>query len=204
MSRSNGARRRLRSSIAEAFFWQKIWLGMLLGSVEISLLIDSSPPSEAIRSEAIALSSKGIVAGSAPPRGFTVVDFLRSHVPRLHPVHARDGIGFWPPPWFSRLGFGAVHLGNPGEGPVGAASVALVGIFFAFNLRRTGNLWYAVGLHASFDWGETYTLLRPQQRHLHGRPPLQSILHGAKWLTGALSAPKAVSSASSPWASNSS
>jgi uncharacterized protein len=95
-----------------------------------------------------------------------------------------DGIGFWPAAILLSLGFGAVHLTNPGEGLVGAASVALVGLFFCFTLRRTGSLWYAVGLHASFDWGETFLFSVPDSGAVLQGHLSNSILHGPKWLTG--------------------
>ncbi len=48
------------------------------------------------------------------------------------------------------------HLTNPGEGPVGALAVFVVGMFLCLTLRRTGDLWFAIGFHAAFDFGETY------------------------------------------------
>ena len=87
-------------------------------------------------------------------------------------------------------GFGAVHLGNPGEGWVGAAGVVLVGLFFCFTLRRTGNLWYAVGLHASFDWGETFLYSVPNSGVVMQGHLSNSLLHGPKWLTGGTVGPE--------------
>ena len=39
---------------------------------------------------------------------------------------------------------------------MGALSVFVIGMFFCFTLRRTGNLWFPIGMHAAWDWGETY------------------------------------------------
>src|SRR5204863_170214 len=47
-----------------------------------------------------------------------------------------DSIGFWPAAIVLSCLFGAVHLGNPGEGWVGAAGVVMIGLVFAFALRR--------------------------------------------------------------------
>src|SRR5205823_4346240 len=66
------------------------------------------------------------------------------------------GMGFWPAALCLSLVFGAAHLRNPGEGIVGAANVAVTGLVFAFALRRTGNLWLAVGWQGTFDFGETF------------------------------------------------
>jgi membrane protease YdiL (CAAX protease family) len=95
-----------------------------------------------------------------------------------------DGIGFWPAALLLSGGFGAIHLKNPGEGWVGAASVVVVGLFFALTLRRTGNLWFAVGLHASFDFGETFLYSVPNSGIVFEGHLSNATLHGAKWLTG--------------------
>jgi CAAX protease family protein len=177
--------------IAEAF-GRKFWLGMLLGLVEISLLIGLISAFGGYSFGSIALTSKGIVGwGVLHLVLFTVVGFFEEFMFRGYTQFTlADGIGFWPAALLLSLGFGAVHLGNPGEGPVGAASVALVGIFFAFTLQRTGNLWYAVGLHASFDWGETYLFSVPNSGTFMEGHLSNSILHGAKWLTGGTVGPE--------------
>ncbi len=101
-----------------------------------------------------------------------------------------NGIGFWPAAVLLSCSFGAVHLGNPGEGWVGAAGVVAIGMVFAFALRRTGNLWLVVGWHASFDFGETFLYSVPNSGivfpgHLSG-----ATLHGAAWLTGGTVGPE--------------
>ena len=102
-----------------------------------------------------------------------------------------DGIGFWPAAVVLSLLFGGAHLGNPGEGWVGAASVVLIALFFCFSLKRTGNLWYAVGLHASFDWGETYLYSVPNSGTFMAGHLSDAVLKaGPKWLTGGTVGPE--------------
>jgi uncharacterized protein len=66
------------------------------------------------------------------------------------------GIGFW---WgaliFSFL-FGFGHRGNPGESPVGLFAAGAIGLVFCLSIWYTGSLWWAVGFHAAWDWGESY------------------------------------------------
>ena len=95
-----------------------------------------------------------------------------------------SGIGFWPAATMLSAAFGAIHLRNGGEGPVGALSVFVVGMFFCLTLRRTGNLWFAVGLHASFDWGETFLFSVPNSGVVAPGHLLNSSFHGSVWLTG--------------------
>ena len=95
-----------------------------------------------------------------------------------------EGMGFWPAAVSLSVAFGAVHLRNPGEGVIGAASVAITGLVFAFALRRTGNLWLAVGWHASFDFGETFLFSVPDSVQLYDQHLSNAVLHGKDWLTG--------------------
>jgi membrane protease YdiL (CAAX protease family) len=101
------------------------------------------------------------------------------------------GIGFWPAAILLSLLFGRVHLDNPGEGWVGAAGVVMIGLIFAFVLRRTGNLWLAVGWHASFDFGETFLYSVPNSGIVfEGHLSNASLLQGKAWLTGGTVGPE--------------
>jgi hypothetical protein len=94
------------------------------------------------------------------------------------------GVGFWPAAILLSLGFGALHLENPGENWVGILAAMLIGFFFCLTLRRTGNLWFAIGFHASWDWGESYLYSVPNSGW---KPPghlLHSSLQGPRWLSG--------------------
>jgi membrane protease YdiL (CAAX protease family) len=100
------------------------------------------------------------------------------------------GIGFWPAATLLSAGFGAVHLHNVGEDKVGALSVFVIGMFFCLTLWRTGNLWFAVGLHAAFDWGETFLYSVPDSGLVAPGHLLNSSLHGLAWLTGGMVGPE--------------
>jgi hypothetical protein len=101
------------------------------------------------------------------------------------------GIGFWPAATAISAAFGAVHLHNSGEDRAGALSVLVIGMFFCLILRRTGNLWFAVGLHAAFDWGETFLFSVPDSGLVAPGHLLNSSLHGPAWLTGGSVGPEA-------------
>jgi len=101
------------------------------------------------------------------------------------------GIGFWPSAVsFSAL-FAAAHLGNPGETKTGLLSVVWFGLLFCLILRRTGNLWWAVGFHAGWDWGQTFFY----GVHDSGMAPYHNLLNseffGPNWLTGGSVGPEA-------------
>lgn len=101
-----------------------------------------------------------------------------------------SAIGFWPAAALLSAIFGGLHLRNPGEAWVGGVSAGLIGFFFCFTLRRTGNLWFAVGFHFSFDWGETFLYSVPNSGMQSSGHLLSSYLHGPRWLTGGTIGPE--------------
>jgi membrane protease YdiL (CAAX protease family) len=101
------------------------------------------------------------------------------------------GVGFWPAATLLSAAFGALHIRNRGEDAVGALGVFVIGMFFCLTLRRTGSLWFAVGLHAAFDWGETFLYSVPDSGVVAPGHLLNSSLHGPVWLTGGTVGPEA-------------
>jgi uncharacterized protein len=95
-----------------------------------------------------------------------------------------QSIGFWPSAILLSLAFGAIHLGNSGESRIGITAAAAIGLFFCLTLRRTGNLWFAIGFHASWDWGESYLYSVPDSGTIAPGHLLSSYFHGPAWLSG--------------------
>jgi uncharacterized protein len=102
-----------------------------------------------------------------------------------------SGLKFWPAAAVLSALFGMVHLFNGGEDKIGALDVFVIGMFFCLTLRRTGSLWFAVGLHATFDWGETFLFSVPDSGIVAPGHLLNSSFHGPAWLTGGSVGPEA-------------
>jgi hypothetical protein len=94
------------------------------------------------------------------------------------------GMNFWPAAALLSISFGAIHGTNPGEAKTGLAAAAMIGFFLCLTLRRTGDLWWAVGFHMAWDWGESYLYSVPDSGTLLPGHLLKSSLHGPDWLTG--------------------
>ena len=101
------------------------------------------------------------------------------------------GMGFWPSAFVLSALFGLAHAGNPGENLLGELSVVLFGLLFCLFLRRKGNLWWAVGFHAGYDWGQTFFFGVPDSGMLAYHNLLSSTFQGPKWLTGGTVGPEA-------------
>lgn len=101
------------------------------------------------------------------------------------------GIGFWPAAILMSLLFGLAHRPNPGETWFGLASVVCFGLLFCLFLRRRGNLWWAVGFHAGWDWGQTFFYGVPDSGLQPYHNLFNSAFNGPRWLTGGTVGPEA-------------
>lgn len=86
--------------------------------------------------------------------------------------------------------FSAAHYTNVGEGFIGLISVVLVGLVFCYAIWKTGSLWWALGFHAAWNWGETYLFGTADS----GMPANGNLLitraQGAEWLSGGATGPE--------------
>jgi membrane protease YdiL (CAAX protease family) len=169
------------------------WLGWLFGFCEISALVGG-----------IGLFG-GYHFGSLAVHGveiarwaflylifFMVVAFFEEFLFRGYALQTlAEGIGFWPAAIAVSLLFGAVHRQNPGENWIGVFGVFVVGLFWCFTVRRTGTLWFALGMHASFDFGETFLYSVPDSGTIFPGHLSNAIIQGPAWLTGGSVGPEA-------------
>lgn len=119
---------------------------------------------------AITFIMTGIFEESAM-RGYPLYSLMRS-------------IGFWPAAVVTSALFALVHVGNSGEAIVGLIAVFTVGMIFCLMVRRTGDLWFAIGNHFAWDYGETFIFGVPNSGTTAKGHLLTMHLHGSRWLTG--------------------
>jgi membrane protease YdiL (CAAX protease family) len=168
-------------------FGRRFWQGCLLGLAEVSLLVGSIALFGGYRFGTLALAGPGAVVAWLFFwfAFFLVVGLYEEFLFRGYVQFTLTrAVRFWPAAWILSLGFGALHLMNSGENWVGVAGVAVAGLVFALALRRTGNLWLAVGWHAAFDFGETFLYSVPNSGALLRGHLSNAHLEGPAWLTG--------------------
>lgn len=167
-------------------FGKLFWLGALWGIVSLTVLLLALRGAHAFYFGALALHGGRVLKFAVFWAGFfLIVAFYEEFFTRGYTQFTlTDAVGFWPGAILLSLGFGALHLENPGENWVGILGAILIGFFFCLTLRRTGNLWFAVGFHASWDWGESYLYSVPDSGGVAPGHLLHSSLQGPRWLTG--------------------
>jgi hypothetical protein len=174
-------------------FGRPFWLGCFFGLCEISALIG------------IIAAFGGYSFGGLAEHGgaivnwalfwvayFIAVALFEEFLFRGYSLHTlAEGIGFWPAAVLLAVSFGLVHKTNPGENWAGIAGVVFVGLFWSFTLKRTGSLWFALGMHATFDFGETFLFSVPDSGMILPGHLSNATLHGPNWLTGGTPGPEA-------------
>jgi membrane protease YdiL (CAAX protease family) len=167
-------------------FGKLFWLGMLWGFGSITLLLLALHGAHAFDFGGLALHGVRLIKFAVFWAAFfLIVGFYEEFFTRGYTQFTlTQAVGFWPAAILLSATFGALHVANPGESWVGILGAVLIGFFFCLTLRRTGNLWFAIGFHASWDWGESYFYSVPDSGGIAPGHLLRSSFHGPNWLTG--------------------
>ena len=175
-------------------FGRRFWEGAVFGYAGVSLLIlliflagEYSPGSLAIHGAALARATVLWVLASLAI-GFAEEYFFRGYPQFI----LTQGMGFWPAAFLISLLFGALHyFTKPYERWPDWASTGLIALLLCLTLRRTGDLRFAIGFHAAFDFGAIFVYSGPNGGRLAPDRLLTATFHGGDWLTGGKLGPEA-------------
>ena len=174
-------------------FRKDFWIGILVGFLSISSSLLGIFAFHGFHLTVLAIHGSTIVSATAAwGATFVIVGLAEEFSFRGYLQYTfTTGIGFWPAAVLTSCLFGLAHKSNPGETTFGLFSVVLFGLLFCLFLRRTANLWWAVGFHAGWDWGQTFFYGVPDS----GIPPYHNLFgstfNGPNWLTGGSVGPEA-------------
>ena len=167
-------------------FGKLFWLGVVWGIVSLSILL------LVMRGIGVFTFGNLILHGARAAKFaafwglyFLLVGFFEEFSMRGYVQFTLgSSIGFWPSAVLLSVVFGAIHIPNSGESWVGELGAMSIGLFFCLTLRRTGSLWFAVGMHASWDWAESYLYSVPDSGGMVPGHLLKASFQGPVWLTG--------------------
>jgi membrane protease YdiL (CAAX protease family) len=173
-------------------FRRNFWVGALWGIVSLTLLMLALLVAGAFTFGTLALHGARIAKFAVYYSVFFLMTGLfEEFLLRGYSQWAlAKGMHFWPAAALLSVAFGAMHGGNAGEAKIGLVAVVVIAMFFCLTLRRTGNLWWAVGFHMSWDWGESFLYSVPDSGTMVRGHLLNSSLHGPAWLTGGTVGPE--------------
>ena len=178
----------LRQAFGESF-----WEGAVWGLAAITLLLVALRISHAFYFGQVALHGLRVLRFAAFwAVYFVVVGIFEEFLVRGYALFTlARAWGFWPAAVALSLVFGAIHMRNPGETWVGLLAVVAIGMFFCLTLYRTGSLWFAVGFHAFWDWGQTFLYSVPDSGTVEPGHLMRPAFRGNDWLTGGSVGPEA-------------
>ena len=132
--------------------------GLLWGFAAISVLIVALSKLGYLALDRTSLSSAAALKDAALwAVMFLLTGFTEEAAFRGYPQFTLTrGLGFWCGALLVAAVFGFTHGYNPGESPIGLVSVVAISLIFCLSLWYTGSLWWAVGFHASWDWGQSF------------------------------------------------
>ena len=167
-------------------FRKHFWIGALWGLVWLTVLMVALRLAGAFYFGGLAIHGARILKFAAfYGLLFLTVSLFEEFSVRGYPLFTlTQGMGFWPAAVLLSIIFGGMHYSNSGEGWVGLLGAAMIGLFFSLTVRRTGTLWFAVGFHTSWDWGESYFYSVPDSGGISPGHLLNSSFRGPVWLTG--------------------
>jgi membrane protease YdiL (CAAX protease family) len=174
-------------------FGKHFWIGTTVGFVSISACLLGIFAFHGFQLTGLNIHGSTILSATlAWAAAFLVVGLAEEFSFRGYLQYTlTTGMGFWPSAILLSALFGLAHAGNPGESKAGLVSVVLFGLLFCVFLRRTGNLWWAVGFHAGWDWGQTFFYGVPDS----GLVPYHNLFNcaftGSRWITGGTVGPEA-------------
>jgi membrane protease YdiL (CAAX protease family) len=173
-------------------FGARFWQGAIIGFLAISGLLGAIRMAGAFHLAGLALHGAELWKyGFLWAVVFLIVGLFEEFFFRGYALFTlTTGVGFWPAALVLSGIFGYVHHGNPGETWVGAFAAGLVGLLFCLLLRRTGDLWLAIGFHASWDWGETYFYGVPDSGQVAVGHLFNASFSGPRWISGGTVGPE--------------
>jgi uncharacterized protein len=177
---------------AKYAFRKQFWIGILWGLVSFTVLMLTLRIIGVFQFGALAQHGlKAVRYGIFYAALFLLVGFTEEFLLRGYSQFTlAQGIGFWPAAIALSVVFGAIHISNQGEAWIGIAGVIMVGLIFCLTLRRTGSLWFAVGMHAAWDWAESFVYSVADSGNMAPGHLFHSSFHGSRWLTGGTVGPE--------------
>ena len=169
-----------------AAFGKRFWQGAAYGFMLLTLLMGSLAALGGFSLGGLALDTGSAIRyGVLYLAAFLLVGFFEESTFRgyMQATLAQE-IGFWPAAFALSVCFGLLHIQNSGEAKAGLLLAGCFGLLAAFSLRRTGNIWFAIGMHAAWDWGESFFYGVPNSGVPAAGHLTAASLHGPAWLTG--------------------
>jgi membrane protease YdiL (CAAX protease family) len=177
---------------ARKAFGVRFWQGLAIGFSAVSFLLIGLRILGVFHFDGLGVHGWDIPKYAALwGAAFLAVGFMEEFVFRGYALFTLStGMGFWPSAVLMSSLFAFAHYFNPNETWAGLIQVFLWGMMACIALRRTGNLWLPIGLHAGWDWAETCFYGVADSGQVAPGHLLNTGFSGPPWLTGGVAGPE--------------
>jgi len=94
------------------------------------------------------------------------------------------GAGFWPAALITTALFAGAHVAKPHENVIDIGMIFVLGVLLCVSVRVTGSLWWAVGWHAAFDFGQFFIIGTRNGGQVPVGRLFDATFPGPAWITG--------------------
>jgi hypothetical protein len=161
--------------------------GFLIGAIQPAVIALAMLALGAMQVRGLALSGGGIVTGTLAWLGACLlIGIAEEFLFRGYFLQTLwKAIGFWPASAVIAILFAGVHyLLKPGENVSDIIALVSFSLLCCYSVLRTGNLWFAVGLHVAYDFMQLFIIGTPNGGHFPVGRLLDASFNGPSWLTG--------------------
>jgi len=167
-------------------FGRLFWKGALAGMLVVGFVAGAMMVTGAMKVHGLALEGTGLPwfgllwLGANVLVGLNEEYLFRGYALRV----LWRGAGFWPAALITTAIFAGLHLSKPHENAMDIGMIFVLGLAICLSVQRTGTLWWAVGWHAAFDFGQFFLI----GTHNGGQEPVGHLFEvsfpGPAWLNG--------------------
>jgi len=162
------------------------WNGALLGSLTIVFVGLAMFVTGGMRVQGVALHGAEMI--TAPVLwliAMLLVGLTEEYVFRGYALQSLwRGAGFWPAALITTALFAGAHLSKPHENAVDIGMIFVLGVLLCLSVRVTGSLWWAVGWHAAFDFGQFFIIGTRNGGQVPVGRLFDATFPGSAWITG--------------------
>jgi membrane protease YdiL (CAAX protease family) len=145
--------------VGEAF-GALFWNGVLIGLAMIAFVAAGMLVTRGMRIHSLALHGREII--TSPMLwlvAMLLVGVAEEYIFRGYALQALwRGAGFWPAALITTALFAGAHMSKPHENVIDITMLFVLGVLVCLSVRVTGSLWWAVGWHAAFDYGQLFII----------------------------------------------
>jgi membrane protease YdiL (CAAX protease family) len=166
---------------------QTTWEGVAVGVVQPTIVALAMYAFGAMRVRGFALSGSALALSALAWLGTCIlIGIAEEFLIRGYLLQTLwKAIGFWPASAVvSALFAGAHYILKPGENVADMLALVSFSLLCCYSVLRTGNLWFAVGLHAAYDFMQLFVIGTPNGGQFPVGRLLDATFNGPAWLTG--------------------